>query len=75
LDDGLSKAAAARQFHATAKTVSKWIERFEAEGVEGLGDRSSKPQSSPSQTTPAVCVPAEALRRQRHTPYRQADRR
>ncbi len=43
VDDGLSKAAAARRFNTTPKTVFKWIERFEAEGVEGLRDRSSRP--------------------------------
>ena len=67
VDDGLSKAAAARQFNTTSKTVAKWVERFEAEGVEGLRDRSSRPLSSPSQATPAVCAAVEALRRQRHT--------
>jgi transposase InsO family protein len=67
VDCGLSKAAAARQFHTTPKTVAKWIERFEAEGVEGLRDRSSRPLSSPSQARPAVCAAVEALRRQRHT--------
>jgi len=61
VDDGLSKA------NTTPKTVAKWIERFEAEGVEGLRDRSSRPFSSPSQATPAVCAAVEALRRQRHT--------
>lgn len=67
IEGGLSKAAAARAFHTTSKTVGKWIERFEAEGVEGLRDRSSRPHSSPSQATPAVCAAVEALRRQRHT--------
>jgi transposase InsO family protein len=67
IEGGLSKAAAARAFHTTSKTVGKWIERFEAEGVEGLRDRSSRPHSSPSQATPTVCAAVEALRRQRHT--------
>jgi transposase InsO family protein len=67
VDFRLSKAAAARQFNTTSKTVAKWVERFEAEGVEGLRDRSSRPLSSPSQATPATCVAVEALRRQRHT--------
>src|SRR6202162_4948389 len=67
VDFGLSKAAAARQFNTTSKTVAKWVERFEAEGVEGLRDRSSRPLSSPSQATPAVRAAVEALRRQRHT--------
>ena len=67
VDCGMTKAAAARQFNTTPKTVAKWLKRFEAEGVEGLRDRSSRPLSSPSQATPAVCAAVEALRRRRHT--------
>ena len=59
LEEGLSKAAAARQFNTTAKTVAKWVERFGAEGVEGLRDRSSRPLSLPSQTPPATCAAVE----------------
>ena len=47
-ENGLSKAAAARQLNTTPKTVAKWVERFRAEGVDGLGDRSSRPLSSPA---------------------------
>src|ERR1700693_4400636 len=64
---GLSKAAAARQFNTTPKTVAKWVERFREEGVESLRDRSSRPLSSPSQTAPAACAAVEVLRRRRHT--------
>jgi transposase InsO family protein len=67
LDDGLTKAAAARQFHTTAKTVGKWVKRFQEEGVDGLRDRSSRPLSSPDQTPAATCAAVEALRRQRYT--------
>ena len=67
VDCGLTKAAAARQFNTTPKTVAKWVARFRAEGVDGLRDRSSKPFSSPSQTAPATCAAVEALRRQRYT--------
>src|ERR1700722_11063156 len=67
VDGGLSKAAAARQFNTTPKTVAKWVERFRAEGVDGLRDRSSRPLSLPSQTAPATCAVVEALRRQRYT--------
>jgi transposase InsO family protein len=63
----LSKAAAARQFNVTQKTVAKWVERFRAQGVDGLRDRSSRPRSLPSQTAPAKCEAVEALRRQRYT--------
>jgi transposase InsO family protein len=66
LEGGLSKAAAARQYNTTPKTVSKWVARFVAEGTEGLKDRSSRPTSSPRQTPSATCVAVEALRRQRY---------
>src|SRR5258708_40323379 len=67
IEGGLTKAAAAGQFNTTAKTVAKWVERFRAEGVDGLRDRSSRPHSLPSQTAPATCTAIETLRRQRHT--------
>ena len=67
LEKRLSKAAAARQFNTTPKTVAKWVGRFLAEGVDGLRDRSSRPLSLPSQTAPATCARVEALRRQRYT--------
>jgi transposase len=35
VDDGLTKAAAARQFRTSPKTVGKWVKRFDEEGVEG----------------------------------------
>jgi len=67
IEGGLGKAAAARQFNTTPKTVAKWVERFRAGGVDGLRDRSSRPLSLPSQTAVATCAVIEALRRQRHT--------
>jgi transposase len=67
IEGGLSKAAAARAFHTTSKTVAKWVARFRAGGVAGLQDRSSRPHSSPSQKAPAVRAAVEVLRRQRHT--------
>lgn len=67
IEGRLTKAAAARQFNTTAKTVAKWVERFRAEGVDGLRDRSSRPHSSPDQTLPATSAAIEALRRQRYT--------
>ena len=35
IEDGLSKASAARRFNTTPKTVAKWVERFRAEGDAG----------------------------------------
>jgi transposase InsO family protein len=73
MDDGLTMAAAAREFHTTPKTVRRWVNRFKNEGVEGLRDRSSRPLSSPSQTAQATCAAVEVLRRQRHTGQQIAD--
>jgi transposase-like protein len=66
LEGGLSKAAAARQYHTTSKTVGKWVDRFLADGMAGLKDRSSRPHSSPRQTPSSACAAVEALRRQRY---------
>src|ERR1700680_3997531 len=43
LEGGLSKAVVARLYRTTPKTVAKWVARFRAEGVDGLGDRSQNP--------------------------------
>jgi transposase InsO family protein len=67
VNGGLSYAAVARKFNTTPKTVVKWVNRFRAEGVDGLRDRSSRPLSSNSQTPQATCDAVEALRRQRYT--------
>jgi len=67
VDAGFSKAAAARKYNTTPKTVAKWVERFRREGVSGLRDRSSRPLSSPNQTAQATCAAVEALRRQRYS--------
>lgn len=67
VDGGLTKAAAARRYNTTPKTVAKWVVRLRKEGVDGLRDRSSRPLSSPDQTPPAKCTEVEVLRRQRYT--------
>jgi transposase InsO family protein len=67
VEHGLSNAQAARQFNTTPKTVAKWVARYQAEGVVGLRDRSSKPLSSPSQIPLATANTVERLRRERRT--------
>jgi transposase InsO family protein len=67
VDGGLSKAAAARKYNTTPKTVAKWLNRFGTEGVDGLRDRSSRPLSSPDQIPPSTADAVERLRRQRCT--------
>ena len=73
VDHGSSKAAAARRFNTTPKTVAKWVARYKAEGVVGLCDRSSKPLSSPSQISLATADTVEILRRERRTQEHIAD--
>ncbi len=38
-----SLAELARQFAISRKTAYKWLQRYEAAGVEGLRDRSRRP--------------------------------
>jgi transposase len=40
---GQAPMAVAAAMGVTAKTVGKWVARFEAEGAAGLADRSSRP--------------------------------
>ena len=61
-EGGLSKLAAVRQFNTTTKTVAKWVERFRAEGADGL---SAPFIARPN--PPARCAQIETLRRQRMT--------
>jgi transposase InsO family protein len=51
----------------TRKTVSKWVERFVAEGSAGLVDRSSRPHRLYRSTAAATARQIEVLRRQRWT--------
>ena len=68
LEKGLSKAEAARLFQTTPKTVAKWLNRFRANGVAGLTDRSSRPHSLPKPNAPLPrATLSEALRRERYT--------
>jgi len=47
------------------RTVRKWVERFRAEGVAGLRDRSSRPHRLHRPTPPETVTRIEVLRRQR----------
>jgi len=67
LVEGQSKIKVAADIGVCAKTVGKWVARFEAEGEHGLLDRSSRPTCSPRQTQALDLAWIEALRRQRQT--------
>jgi transposase InsO family protein len=43
----------AKELGVSRQCAHRWVARYEAEGVEGLRDRSSRPLSCPSRTSPA----------------------
>jgi len=64
---GQTPQAAARAAGVCPRTARKWAARLKAEGIEGLGDRSSRPHRLRRPTPMAVVERIEALRRQRFT--------
>jgi transposase InsO family protein len=64
---GRARAQVARELGVSMKTVSKWLQRYQAEGIDGLSDRSSRPRRRPTATAAALQVAVIALRRQRLT--------
>ena len=65
LQTGWTIAAVAAAVGVDGRTVRKWRDRFRAEGVGGLTDRSSRPRCSPSRLGGTAEAEIEALRRQR----------
>ena len=65
LEGGWTVEATAERFQVDAKTVRKWRDRYLREGVDGLGDRSSRPRSSPRQTRRSCQRRVVSLRRRR----------
>ena len=51
VDQKWTYAAAAKMFMVAPRTAKKWAERYRAEGVAGMADRSSRPRSSPTKTS------------------------
>lgn len=54
------------------KTVHKWLRRYGAEGLKGLADRLSKPESCPHQMLPGVEARVVEMRRE-HPGWGAAD--
>jgi transposase InsO family protein len=67
IEESWSIAAAAERFGVSAKTCRKWCRRFVADGELGLLDRSSAPNTSPTQTAAERVEAISALRRLRFT--------
>jgi transposase InsO family protein len=57
----------AQQLGISIVTVRKWMRRFQAEGAQGLRDRSCRPHRSPRATVRELQLAVVALRRQRLT--------
>jgi transposase InsO family protein len=65
--EGQAPKVVAAALGVTVKTVSKWRERFQAEGPAGLLDRSSRPHRLRQPTPDATVERIAVLRRQRWT--------
>lgn len=70
LDGGLRAEEAAHASGVSVRTAYKWLQRFRAEGMAGLDDRSSRPKSCPHALPQAVQAQVIEQRRSRQT-YRQ----
>ena len=67
ISDGLSVTQAAEKAGVSRQTVHAWLARYEAEGLDGLVDRSHRPVSCPHQMSAEVEAAVLELRRSR--PY------
>jgi len=65
LEGGQTPQAAARAAGVCPHTARKWVARFQAEGLAGLVDRSSRPRRLRGATSPTIVDQVVALRRQR----------
>jgi len=67
VEQGWALAVAAEAAGVSARTASKWVARFRAEGERGLCDRSSRPCRSPNATSGERVEAIAILRRLRFT--------
>jgi transposase InsO family protein len=61
--DGAAVAQVARQFGTSRQSVHAWLKRFEAEGEQGLVERSRRPKTSPTRLAADVEALVCELRR------------
>jgi transposase InsO family protein len=67
IGDGLTVSQAAEKTGVARQTLHRWLARYEAQGLEGLVDRSHRPVSCPHQMPAVVEAAVVELRRSR--PY------
>jgi len=65
ISDGLSVSQVAEKVGVSRQTLHTWLARYEAEGLEGLVDRSHRPVSCPHQMAAEVEAALLELRRSR----------
>lgn len=66
--DGLSISQVAEKVGVSRQTLHAWLARYEAEGLDGLADRSHRPVSCPHQMPAVVEAAVLELRRSRGCP-------
>lgn len=74
LKAGESQARVARAFGLSERSVRKWFQRWQCEGIAGLVDRSSRPRRCPHQLRGPVVRQIERLRRRQWTSPAIAER-
>ena len=67
IGEGRTVCDVAAQWHVERRTVHRWLARYEAHGLEGLGDGSHRPQRCPHQLAPGL--EAQVLEMRRWRPY------
>src|SRR5215472_13268732 len=72
VSEGLTVKEVARRWNVHRSTLQVWLQRYEAEGLEGLANRSHRPEHCPHQM-PAQ-VEAQLLELRRARPYLGARR-
>jgi transposase InsO family protein len=65
--EGSTVSEVAARFGVSRQTLHAWLSKYEAGGLEGLGDRSRRPRSCPHQMP--ASVEARALEMRRARPY------
>ncbi len=62
--DGLAVSEVALRYGVTRQTVHRWLRRYEASGLAGLADASSRPAKCPHQLPPHLEERIVELRRE-----------
>ncbi len=63
ISDGETMTEVAARFGVSRQTMHAWLAKYEAGGIENLGDRSHRPRSCPHQMPAHVEVAIAEMRR------------